>query len=161
MSDEGLAKTMSKSKELSDLPPATEEKAVRKMEAVTIEERQFGVSGEVRDDIARLWDDEIRRLRYCPLNKIQHRSKFVEDDPRQCRFRLTSFDGWIVHHQLHLMTQADSRVQKQTNAQSFETVHPMSEKTMRAALGPEERKRMLKEPEVMARIQQRRELARE
>ena len=127
------------------LPPAKEEKAIHdSITPVVIEERQLGVSSEARDDFARLYDTEIKRLGYCPLDKIQHFSKAVKDNgPRQCRVKLESFQHFLVHHQIHLMLTADSRVQKQTNAQALELVYPTSEKTMRAALGPEERKRML------------------
>jgi len=136
--------------------PATEKK-VAKLDTVVVEERQFGVSGEAREDFARLYDLEIKRLGYCPLDKIAHRSKKTYG--LQCRVPLGTFQEWLVHHQLHLMTQADSRVQKQTNSDSRELVYPTSEKTMRAALGPDERKRMLQDPEMRARLLKRRELS--
>lgn len=126
-------------------------KAKKIVEAVTIEERQFGVSGEAREDFARLYDAEIKRLGECPLKKIGTAPK----DTKKCRVPLLNFQHFLVHHQIHLMLMADSRVQKQTNTDSRELVYPTSEKTMRAALGPVERKRMLQDRE-----RKRRELSR-
>ena len=70
ITDEEMAAAVSDFK----LSPAEEKKLLVKirpeMEKVTIEERQFGVSGEARDDFARLYDAEIQRLGTCPLKKI-------------------------------------------------------------------------------------------
>ncbi len=142
------------------LSPAEEKKLLAeikpKMETVTIEERQFGVSGEARDDFARLYNAEIARIGKCPLEKIGRPRG--GNAANTCNIPLLSFQHFLVHHQIHLMLTADSRVQKQTNAQALELVYPTSEKTMRAALGPDERKRMLRDPELRARLLKRREL---
>jgi len=143
------------------LAPAKEKKLLAKMENIVVEERQFGVSGEARDDFARLYDLEIQRLGKCPLPKIGWRKPKKKKTPGldedevvehpRCSVPLLNFQHFLVHHQIHLMIMSDSRVQKQTNSQALDLVYPMSEKTMRAALGPEERKRMLKDPELRKR----------
>ncbi len=157
LTDEDISKAVAQFK----IPRKKADKIIDAMKpqpgSVTIEERQFGVSGEARDDFARLYDAEIARIGKCPLVKIG--KPRGGNAANTCNIPLMSFQHFLVHHQIHLMLTADSRVQKQTNAQALDLVYPMSEKTMRAALGPDERKRMLRDPQMIARIAKRRELA--
>ena len=143
-----------------DLPqPVTEVVTTPKeMEArsVTVEERQFGVDAGAREDFARLYDAEIKKLGRCPLKKIRPSEKKPD---ALCNARLLNFQQFLVHHQIHLLLMSDTRTQRQTNADARELVYPTSEKMVRAALGPQERQRMLKDPALRARLLRRRELS--
>jgi hypothetical protein len=119
----------------------------------TIEQRQFGVDGNIRDDFERLYESEVVWLNHediggCPLKRIGASEK----DKRKCHVKFRDFKHFLVHTHIHLMLQGDARTQKITNESARELVHPTSEKTLKAALGPKERQRMLQDPEHRKRL---------
>lgn len=132
--------------------PKAEVERIRKQHeqtAVTIEQRSFGVDDEARAGFHALYEREIASLKECPLPKIGDARR---KSPARCRMTLRSFEHFLVHHHLHLMIDADSRTQRSTNESARELVHPTSEKTMKAALPAEERRRMMRDPELRRRL---------
>ena len=124
---------------------------------VFVEERTWEVDADVKEYFRKLYEQEIRRRRTCrEMIQVEEerQRKSNEGAPigrpekisvwRECGVVYESFQQALVHQSLHLMFDSkDPRTKRAMWNDIRELLHPTREKGIRAALSPQERKRML------------------
>lgn len=134
--------------------------------AMVVEEREWSMEGDVKEYFRELYEREIAKRQVCtwqiteewekqrthedgsPMGKPQQASVY-----RRCNAKLESIQQALVHHSLHLMfDSSDPRTQRAMWNDIKETLFPTREKSVRAALSVEERRRMMGDPRLRERI---------
>lgn len=102
------------------------------------ERREFSVDDDVRERFTKLYNEELARRRQCPR--------------RNCDAHFTDLQQVLVHWSLHLLFEADNRTQKMMWEAIRELNYPTQEKGLQAVLPAEERKQLLRDPLMRARL---------
>ena len=119
--------------------------------ALVVEQRQFGVDEEAREHFRKLYQEEIRKRRTCNRWIVEPgtQGKKVK---RPCGSTFESIEQALVHHSIHLLYEADYRTQRAIWNDIKDLLHPMTEKSLRAALSVDERRRMMQDHRLRARL---------
>ena len=107
----------------------------------------FRAENEIRDELLRLYAEEVRRMQRCPVKIKKENGKF-----EQCGRRIRTIQQALAHHTMHLMYSADYRVQRQVVNDISEKLFPTEIRGVSAVLGPEERSAALSNPAIRDRL---------
>lgn len=111
---------------------------------VEVEKREISVEGEVKDYFRDIYQKEIEKRSTCPyIVKTAHMGKTGKESStwEACGDKLETIQQALVHQSLHIMFDSnDPRTQRAMLNDIRELLYPVQEKSIRAALGPDERK---------------------
>ena len=112
--------------------------------AVVLEKREISVDAEVKDYFREIYQKEVEKRSTCPyIVKTSHMGKTGKESStwEACGDKLESIQQALVHQSLHIMYDSnDPRTQRAMLNDIRELLYPVQEKSIRAALGPDERK---------------------
>jgi hypothetical protein len=92
---------------------------------------------ELRERFEELYDVEVAKRQVCP---------FVRTDGSTCEHTFTAFDDAMAHIRMHFVFDSgDGRLAESVLKHIEERIYPVEEYGLKAALGPEERKRLMSE----------------
>ncbi len=110
---------------------------------LVLEKREFSVEADVQEYFREIFEKEIRKRDTCPYVMEQiyigptGKQSSVHD---RCGEKLETVQQAWVHHALHIMYDSgDPRTQRAMLMDIRELLWPTQEKSVRAALGPDER----------------------
>jgi hypothetical protein len=121
---------------------------------LVVERHQFGLETEAREHLAALYEKEIQRRRTC----LRWIYTPVERDGKWRRVRkpcgatFETFDQALVHHSIHLLFEADYRTQRAHWNDVLNIKFPLEQKSLRAALTVDERRRLMADPRFRERF---------
>jgi hypothetical protein len=124
---------------------------------VFVEERTWEVDADIKEHFKELYEKEISRRRVCDqMIQVEEERQRKQSDGqptgrremisvwKRCGAVYESFQQALVHQSLHLMFDAkDERTKRAMWNDIRELVYPTREKGIRAALTPQERRRMM------------------
>ncbi len=112
--------------------------------AITVEKREISVDAEVKDFFRELYQKEIEKRSTCSfVVKTTHMGKTGKESStwEACGDKLETIQQFLVHQSMHIICDSgDPRTQRAMLNDIRELLYPVQEKSIRAALGPDERK---------------------
>lgn len=119
---------------------------------LVVEAREFGVDAEAREHFRQIYDLEIAKRKKCNRWVHEPDAKTGKKEKRPCGAEFTTIQQALVHHSIHLLFESDYRTQRSHWNDVREILYPTQERGLRAALTPEERTKMLRDPEMRRRL---------
>jgi hypothetical protein len=125
--------------------------------ALVVERHQFGLESEAREHLAALYEKQIKvrrtcnRWLYAPVENPKAPGKYRRAR-KPCGYVFETFDEALVHHSLHILFEADYRTQRAHWNDILNIKYPLEQKTLRAALTVEERRRMMADHRLRERL---------
>lgn len=131
---------------------------VVKTEDVVLERHEYSHDEEIKVMLRNLYQAEVMRRATCPYimtDTLIGATGKESTVHKACGVKYESIEQMIVHQQIHLaLDSGDPRTQRVILNDMMEGIHPKQEKSVRAALGPDERVDLMKDLRTRGRLRE-------
>lgn len=125
---------------------------------IMVEQREFSVDADIQAHFRQLYNEEVAKRQVCTWQIQEEFSDPKSKSPatsfvsKRCNTRLESLEQMLVHVSLHILFDTDARTARAHWNDIRELNFPTKEKSVRAPLGPDERRQWLMNPDLRARL---------